>query len=331
MIEILTMRLEETSLGTGDVSEWLSAEKDLACYRPLSSDRRGLFSFSAQGAGDLVAWSGSSSTERAFSVNLEGDDFMFFVEHGTHYELATGGIRHGVTPGVGLLTSADRYSALKIGAGSAAEGFCVPRSAVQAALASSFERLLPTGFEFAPLHDLNGGPAGHLFKLMRFFRDDMCGGQNLEVSPIALASFKEMFCLLMVQNLRHTLSDLNAPVRTIAPRQVRRALEFARAHAAMPITISDMAAAAGVSVRALQANFRRFLNATPMAYLRQLRLEGAHHDIVNAHPSATVAEIARRWGFMHLGRFSQEYRATFGVVPSADLARCYSQRRTRPL
>lgn len=99
----------------------------------------------------------------------------------------------------------------------------------------------------------------------------------------------------------------------------------------MPITISGMAAAAGVSVRALQANFRRFLNTTPMAYLRQLRLEGAHHDIVNAHPSSTVAEIARRWGFMHLGRFSQEYRATFGVVPSADLARCYSQRRTRPL
>lgn len=79
----------------------------------------------------------------------------------------------------------------------------------------------------------------------------------------------------MVQNLRHTLSDANGRASIIAPGQVRRALDFARTHAAMPITISDMAAVAGVSVRDLQFNFRRLLNRSPMAYLRQIRPEGA--------------------------------------------------------
>ncbi|WFU05507.1 helix-turn-helix transcriptional regulator (plasmid) [Rhizobium sp. CB3171] len=95
----------------------------------------------------------------------------------------------------------------------------------------------------------------------------------------------------------------------------------------MPITITDMAAAAGVSVRALQINFRRFLNVTPMAYLRQLRLDGARQDLLTATPSATVSEIARRWGFIHQGRFSQEYRAAFGVLPKYDLGRSYEKNR----
>lgn len=316
---VLSLRLEKASLTTGEVSEWLSYNKADE-YIPRSTDSRGDFSFSAHGVGDLVGWSGSSSTERVFSVNIESDDFMFFLEHDAHYDLSTGNIRHPLTPGVALLTSADRYSGVKIGAGSVAEGFCIPRSAVQMALVNTFERAVPTGFEFAPLHNLTDGPAAHLFKLMRFFRDDLCAHQGLVVSPLALASFQEMFCLLMVQNLRHTLSGGNGPASMIAPRQIRRALDFARTHAAMPITISDMAAAAGVSVRALQFNFRRFLNNSPMAYLRQIRLEGARHDIVKADPTLTVAAIARRWGFTHLGRFSQEYRAAFGSSPSADLA-----------
>ncbi|TAU73768.1 AraC family transcriptional regulator [Rhizobium leguminosarum] len=320
MNEIALIKLERAPLTAGEISEWLSVEKGPNHYRPLSLDRRGLFSFDVHSVGGFAGWSGSSSVERSLSVSIESDDFMFFVEHETYYNVATGGIQHTIAPGSGLLTSADRYSSLNIGEGSMAEGFCVPRKAVLTALADSFERATPASFEFTPLHDLTSGPAARMLKLMRFFRDDICGDQSLIASPIALASFQEMFCLLMVQNLRHTLTNFNSPVHSIAPRQIKRAIEFARTNAAQPITISDMAAAAGVSVRGLQSNFRRFLNATPMEYLRRLRLEGARHEIKAADLSSTVTDIARRWGFLHLGRFSQEYHAAFGVMPSSDLA-----------
>ena len=34
---------------------------------------------------------------------------------------------------------------------------------------------------------------------------------------------------------------------------------------------------------------------------------------------ATVAMIANRWGFTHLGRFSTDYRAAYGTSPSRTL------------
>jgi AraC-like DNA-binding protein len=190
-----------------------------------------------------------------------------------------------------------------------------------AALVGTYERAIPAGFEFSPMQDMASGRMAYILNLVRFFRENICDSHNLAASPIALASFKETFCLLMVQNLHHSLSQATLPVNTIAPRQLRRAMDFARMHAALPIGIAEMAAAAGVSARALQVNFRRFLNTTPMNYLRQVRLEGARREMIEAEPSATVAEIAQRWGFVHLGRFSKEYRAAFGVSPSFDLAR----------
>ena len=33
----------------------------------------------------------------------------------------------------------------------------------------------------------------------------------------------------------------------------------------------------------------------------------------------TVQEVASQWGFFHMGRFSQEYRAMFGQSPSQTL------------
>jgi transcriptional regulator GlxA family with amidase domain len=57
-----------------------------------------------------------------------------------------------------------------------------------------------------------------------------------------------------------------------------------------------------------------------MAYLRDLRLRRAHEDLRAADPSATtVAAIARRWGFAHMGRFAQDYQAAYGQTPSAAL------------
>ncbi|WFU04617.1 helix-turn-helix transcriptional regulator (plasmid) [Rhizobium sp. CB3171] len=321
MTGILIANLNEAALNAAEIVQWLSAKKGCEAYRPVSSDCRALFSFSVHTIDGFGGWSGSSSAAREFLVDIESDDFMFFVEHGTYYQLSIGGARHLVTPSWGLVTSADRYSGVSIGSASVAEGFCVPRSVIVDALVKTYERSVPTRFEFEPLQNMTSGPAVQLLNLIRFFKENTSDSTNLAMSPIALASFKEMFSLLMVQNLRHSLSEIDLPVHAITPRQIKRAADFARAHFAMPITVSDMAAAAGVSTGALHLNFRRFLNITPMGYLQQLRLEGVRRDLIEASPSSSIAEIARRWGFVHLGRFSHKYRIAFGVLPSVDLAR----------
>lgn len=102
--------------------------------------------------------------------------------------------------------------------------------------------------------------------------------------------------------------------------RLRRALEYVHAHANEPIGTSEIADAAGLSPRGLQQSLRRHLDQTPGELLREVRLEGAHNDLRRAdRDELSVAEIARSWGFGHLGRFSAAYRTRFGELPSESL------------
>ncbi|MFI7577768.1 AraC family transcriptional regulator [Micromonospora sp. NPDC049497] len=107
----------------------------------------------------------------------------------------------------------------------------------------------------------------------------------------------------------------------VTPRALRRAVAYIDDHADQPITVEQVAAAAGVRPRALQLAFRRHHDTTPMRYARQVRLERAHRDLQAADPTTgiTITMIAMRWGFTHLGRFSTDYRAAYGSSPSHTL------------
>jgi AraC-like DNA-binding protein len=102
--------------------------------------------------------------------------------------------------------------------------------------------------------------------------------------------------------------------------RLRRALEYVHEHAREPIGTPEIAAAAGLSPRGLQQSLRRHLDQTPGELLRGVRLDGARADFVRGDRDETsVADVARAWGFGHLGRFSATYRARFGELPSETL------------
>ncbi|MFB9447234.1 AraC family transcriptional regulator [Dactylosporangium vinaceum] len=113
----------------------------------------------------------------------------------------------------------------------------------------------------------------------------------------------------------------SAPTSPLHPAALRRAVSFMEDHAGDPITVSDIAAAAGITPRALQQGFARHHDTTPMAYLRRTRLERAHRDLQAADPTtgATVAAIAGRWGFAKAGNFATVYRRAYGRPPSRTL------------
>ena len=84
-------------------------------------------------------------------------------------------------------------------------------------------------------------------------------------------------------------------------------------------SLGDLARFAGVSSRSLQTAFQRDLGVSPMAYLRQVRLERARQDLLLGR--GPVSEVAYHWGFSNLGRFATQYRARFGERPSETTAR----------
>ena len=105
--------------------------------------------------------------------------------------------------------------------------------------------------------------------------------------------------------------------RDAHPATVRRAVAFIEGNAHRDISAADIAAAAQVSIRAVQLGFARHLQITPLAYLLRVRLDRARQDLLAADPARrTVAGVAYRWGFHSPGRFAVLYRQAYGVPPS---------------
>ena len=102
----------------------------------------------------------------------------------------------------------------------------------------------------------------------------------------------------------------------LAPGHMKRAIDYMQAHLAKPMSLADIAAAAGTSARTLQDSFQRFRQTTPMAFLRDLRMEAVRQDLLDPANQAPIAEIALRWGFVHMGMFAARYRQRYGERPS---------------
>jgi AraC-like DNA-binding protein len=103
---------------------------------------------------------------------------------------------------------------------------------------------------------------------------------------------------------------------------LRTATAYVHDHLDELPTLEDLTRVTGVGARALQAAFRRHLQCTPLQYVRDARLMRARTDLL--HPGTdrqSVTDVAARWGFYNVGRFSALYRARFGEAPSVTLAR----------
>jgi AraC-like DNA-binding protein len=101
---------------------------------------------------------------------------------------------------------------------------------------------------------------------------------------------------------------------------LRRAIAFIDEHAAQDISLADVAAAAHVTIRAVQIAFRRHYDTTPTGYLRRIRLERARQELLAADPAReSVTAVAYRWGFVSPGQFSAAYRQAYGVTPDQTL------------
>jgi AraC-like DNA-binding protein len=144
---------------------------------------------------------------------------------------------------------------------------------------------------------------------------------DAEPPPLLLGRLRQLAAaslLTVFPNTTMTATRLPGPGR-VPPAAVRRAIAYMDANE--PLTAAAIAAAAGIGVRGLQVAFRRHLDQTPLEYLRRIRLERVHRELQAAEPGpgVTVKSIARRWGFANPGRFTAEYRAVYGHLPSRTL------------
>ncbi|MGQ4599754.1 helix-turn-helix domain-containing protein [Nocardia sp. R6R-6] len=127
--------------------------------------------------------------------------------------------------------------------------------------------------------------------------------------------------LITFPNTAMTVDYLRDP-GPITPSALRGAIEYINANADQPLTLTDIAEASGVTARALQHDFRRHYDTTPLGYLRRVRVERAHEDLSTSEPGdgQTVAAIAERWGFARPARFAVAYLVRYGRPPTEALS-----------
>ncbi|WP_353945744.1 AraC family transcriptional regulator [Streptomyces sp. HUAS MG91] len=169
--------------------------------------------------------------------------------------------------------------------------------------------------------DLTRGRGRAWARLVGTLVDDLYEDVHLLQHPLVAAPLRDALVNGLLLSTGHHYRDvLDRPAQGLRPAPVKRAMDAMRERPEHPFTTAELAGQARVGVRWLQEAFARYVGMPPMAYLRSVRLERAHADLLAADPrTASVSDIAQRWGFGHLGRFAEQYRAKYGQVPSRTL------------
>ncbi|BFU43246.1 helix-turn-helix transcriptional regulator [Krasilnikovia sp. MM14-A1004] len=181
--------------------------------------------------------------------------------------------------------------------------------------------LAPDDFRFTGLLPVSAD-AQRQWLITTDFMQRSIYSRSLE-SPLLRAAAEQMAAASLLATFPNTAmtTEIRTPGDPATPATVRRATAFIDEHADEPISVSDIAAGAGVAPRTVQAAFRRYRYTTPTAYLRRVRLARAHEQLMAAQPGdgTTVAAVAACWGFASPHRFAAAYRRAYGQDPGRTL------------
>jgi len=216
----------------------------------------------------------------------------------------------------GLLLPPERRGSVHILPTSTTLTLTVERAAVEA----HFHKLTHAPLR-APLRcqgrvDVAEGPGAGLARLIQFFAQEMERPEGLLATALLRASLTDALLTALLTCTKPTQDQIfAASARPVTPGLVRRAQAYIEAHVGDPITVTDIAQEIGVSVRALQASFAKYLGVSPHQHLTQWRLDLARRQLLDAEPNTSVAQIAAGAGFPHPSQFAAAYRRRFDETP----------------
>jgi AraC-like DNA-binding protein len=201
------------------------------------------------------------------------------------------------------------------------------KSAMMGHLAALLGYTPKLALEFNAAIDLNSAAGQRFNRHIRMAIADLDDPAPIH-NPIMTSMYEQLIMtgLLLSQPNNYT-NALHRRETRVAPRDVQRAVDHIQGHLNSPLTLRDIAVASGIPGRTLLKHFRDHWGTSPMRYTRIARLTRVHEALLHNEWTESVTDVAMAWGFLHLGRFSIEYRKHFGESPSETLHRT----RTRSL
>ncbi len=131
------------------------------------------------------------------------------------------------------------------------------------------------------------------------------------------AHYNRVVASKLLTQLRH-----NMPLETPSLQSVSfdRLAQYVHENIKRDISVEELAKVSHMSLRSLYLLFERHAGATPRCFVKQKKLERVHATLLDPMAKApNVTAVALDYGFTHLGRFSECYKAAFGMLPSDTL------------
>lgn len=154
--------------------------------------------------------------------------------------------------------------------------------------------------------------------LTKMLSDESCNPSGISHQHLSQQLLEDC-SFILEQGLEVAPMGLKA---TEARKVIQRVIERVNDCPQDTLSAIELADAAGVNLRQLQQVFKQYSGLSPTQWLRTRRLNSVRRDLMQANAkTTTVAEVAMRWSFWHLGRFSDVYRKMFGEYPSTTLNR----------
>lgn len=202
--------------------------------------------------------------------------------------------------------------------------------AVEAEMARLAGRDVMGPVALAPEVDLRDPRSTNLLGLVRPILHGLESPSDHGLHPLFLAPLSNALITSFLLATDHRFSARLQTPRTPLPASTfRDAVDFMHEHAAEPITVADVAAHVGATLRSLRFAFLAETAASPYEVLWRIRMDRTHHELTAGEPGMTsVDEVAHRWGFTDIKRYAAAYTRTFGVAPSHTLG--HESTRTRP-
>ena len=128
--------------------------------------------------------------------------------------------------------------------------------------------------------------------------------------PMAVEGLRDALVVAMLRRCPGS-----AFVRRPGPQdpRIQAAIDRIENDYATPLSVDDLARTAGMSRYHFSRRFRDVVGESPYKFLVRVRVERAADRL---RAGRSVTEVAYEVGFGGLGRFSQAFRARYGVLPS---------------
>jgi AraC-like DNA-binding protein len=251
------------------------------------------------------------------------DDYWIQLPLSGHLEATVGRDLINCNPDCAWIASPTRddYYMYRSHAGCARIHLCLNKSAISRQLEALLDEPLCAPLEFAPVMDLTTGFGNSLARLVLMVATNLDRAGSMYLAPATMLALEQFVLTAVLMSHPHNYSTaLRRREKPIAPRDVKRAIDYMQAHLDAPVRLADVVRASGVPGRTLFKHFSDCHGLSPMRYLRNARFDKVR-ETLRVASEARITEIAMQWGFTHMGRFSVEYRRRFGETPSETLSR----------